>query len=44
MSYSMTTLDGGEIWITDEEVQAFAAGARGQCTIVSYSGSDLSRR
>ncbi len=30
MSYSMATLDGGEIWITDEEVQGFAAGARGE--------------
>jgi len=24
MSYSMTTLDGGEIWITEEQVQALA--------------------
>ena len=30
MSYSMTTLDGGEIWITEEQVQAFAAGAQGE--------------
>ena len=30
MSYSMTTLDGGEIRITDEEVQALAGGARGE--------------
>ncbi len=30
MSYSMTTLDGGEIRITDEEVQALAGGTPGE--------------